>query len=75
MISPMILVNGVYTIIDSFTTESNPVMTYIANIYSQADGNVLSSAMAWIYFLIVIVIVAAIAGILSMFVFYQRKND
>jgi len=75
MISPMILVNGVYTIIDSFTTESNPVMKYIGEVYSQENGNVLSSAMAWIYFLIVILIVAAIAGILSMFVFYNRKND
>jgi ABC-type sugar transport system permease subunit len=75
MISPMILVNGVYTIIDSFTTESNAVMSYISSVYSEADGNVLSSAMAWIYFLIVIVIVAVIASVLSAFVFYQRKND
>ncbi len=75
MISPMILVNGVYTIIDSFTTESNVVMSYISSVYSEADGNVLSSAMAWIYFLIVIVIVAVIASVLSAFVFYQRKND
>ena len=75
MISPMILVNGVYTIIDSFTTDSNAVMKYIANKYSDAGGNVISSAMAWIYFLIVILIVAAIASVLSAFVFYQRKND
>jgi ABC-type sugar transport system permease subunit len=75
MISPMILVNAVYTIIDSFTTESNPVMKYINLVYAADGGNVLSSAMAWIYFLIVILIVAAIAGIMSMFVFYSRKND
>ena len=75
MITPMILVNGVYTIIDSFTTESNVVMTYISSVYSQADGNVLSSAMAWIYFLIVIIIVAVIASVLSAFVFYQRKSE
>lgn len=75
MITPMILVNGIYTIIDSFTTDSNPVMTYISSVYSQADGNVLSSAMSWIYFLIVIVIVAVIASILSAFVFYQRKSE
>ena len=75
MISPMILVNGVYTIIDSFTTDKNVVMAYISKTYSSAGGNVLSSAMAWIYFLIVIVIVALIASVLSAFVFYQRKND
>ena len=73
MISPMILVNGVYTIIDSFTTASNPAMSYISEVYKLQD--VLSSAMAWIYFIIVILIVALIAAILSAFVFYQRKND
>ncbi len=75
MISPMILVNAVYTIIDSFTTESNSVMSYISSVYSKQDGNVISSAMAWIYFLIVIVIVAVIASVISAFVFYSRKND
>jgi ABC-type sugar transport system permease subunit len=75
MITPMILVNAVYTIIDSFTTNSNTVMSFISNVYSsQAGGNVLSSAMSWIYFLIVILIIAAVAGILSMFVFYQRRD-
>ncbi len=74
MLSPMILVNGVYTIIDSFTTDSNPVMQFIGEMYN-GDSKVLSSAMAWIYFLIVILIVAVIASILSAFVFYQRKND
>ena len=75
IISPMILVNGVYTIIDSFTNDANPVMSYIARKYTEAGGDVVSSAMAWMYFLIVIAIVAALASIFSAFVFYQRKND
>ena len=73
MISPMILVNGVYTIIDSFTVASNPVMTFINEVYKNED--VLSSAMAWIYFMVVILIVALIASVLSAFVFDQRKNE
>ena len=73
MISPMILVNAVYTIIDSFTTESNVVMTFIAQAY-ETKGNELSSAMSWIYFLIVIGIIALFAGIFSSVVFYQRKD-
>ena len=76
MISPMILVNGVYTIVDSFTTESNQIMSYISDAYSAAGGgSELSTAMSWIYFIIVILIVAVIAGILSASVFYSRKND
>ena len=72
MISPMILVNGVYTIIDSFTSETNTVMAYISEIYSTSE--VKSSAMAWIYFLIVILIVGIIAAIISANVFYQRRE-
>jgi len=72
MISPMILVNAVYTIIDSFTVESNTVMSYISGIISKSE--VLGTAMSWIYFLIVVLILAAVAGIMSMYVFYQRKD-
>ncbi|MBR5601955.1 MAG: sugar ABC transporter permease, partial [Clostridia bacterium] len=75
MISPMILVNAVYTIIDSFTTDQNTVMKFIDRVYTQASGGKeISSAMAWMYFLIVILIVAAVAGIASAFVFYQKKD-
>ena len=70
----MILVNTVYTIIDAFTSSDNKVMTYISTVYEQANGNVLSSAMSWMYFLIVILIIAAVAGILSAFIFYQRRD-
>lgn len=74
MVSPMILVNTVYTIIDAFTSSDNKVMAYISSVYEQANGNVLSSAMSWMYFLIVILIIAAVAGILSAFIFYQRRD-
>ncbi len=73
MVSPMILVNAVYTIIDSFTTDSNLVMTYINNARSTTDSGV-NAAMSWLYFLIVILILAAVSGILSAFVFYQKKD-
>ncbi len=72
MISPMILVNGVYTIIDSFTTDSNTVMKFVNNYNSTSQT--ISSAMAWMYFLIVILIVAVVGGVLSMTVFYQKKD-
>ncbi len=75
MISPMILVNAIYTVIDSFTSSDNKVMSIVTSMYNSAgDGNVISSAMAWMYFLIVIVIVAAVAGIISSVVFYNRKD-
>ena len=72
MISPMILVNTVYTVIDSFTSADNQAMNFITNYYNQSM--VVSSAMAWVYFLIVIAIVAIVAGILSAYIFYQRRD-
>ncbi len=74
MVSPMILVNTVYTIIDSFTSSSNSVMAYIDVVYTKVGGDVLSAAMSWMYFLIVILIIALVAAILSAFVFYQRRD-
>ncbi len=74
MISPMILVNAVYTIIDSFTTDSNVVMSFISEQYNKPNGNVVSSAMAWMYFLIVIAIIAIVASIFSAYVFYQKRD-
>lgn len=75
MISPMILVNTVYTVIDAFTSQSNKVMKLIVDEQTSATGSVsTSSAMAWIYFLLVIVIIAAVSGLVSMFVFYQRRD-
>ena len=74
MISPMILVNAVYTIIDSFTTETNTVMTYISTVASRTNCEVRSTAMAWVYFLIVLVLIGAVTAFVSSFVFYQRRD-
>ena len=75
MISPMILVNAVYTVIDSFTTEST-VMTYISGASQslKEQGMAISTAMSWIYFLVVIAILGLIAAACSAYVFYQKKN-
>ncbi len=73
MISPMILVNAVYTIIDAFTSETNVVMSYISgSIYNSSNG--LATAMSWIYFVVVMAIIGAVAAIASGFVFYQKRN-
>lgn len=72
MISPMILVNAVYTIIDSFTAPSNSVMAFITNHFVSKTEE--ATTMAWIYFTVVIVAVAVIAGIMSAFIFYQRRE-
>ena len=76
MISPMILVNTVYTVIDSFTANSNRVMKFISNMYSSGgpDGRVVSAAMAWVYFAIIILLVVVVSAILKAYTFYQRRD-
>ena len=75
MISPMILVNAVYTVIDSFTTE-NAVMKYITSIATEIPekGAAISAAMSWIYFILVIAILGVVVAVLSAYTFYQRKK-
>ncbi len=72
MISPMILVNTVYTVIDSFTKADNSVMAFISNYESQSKT--VATAMAWVYFLIVAVLVIVVAALIKTFVFYQRRD-
>ena len=70
MISPMILVNGIYSTINAFTRSTNPAMKHLTGVKTIP----LRTAESWIYFAIVMVIIAAVAGILSTFIFYQRRD-
>ncbi|MBE6552276.1 MAG: sugar ABC transporter permease [Ruminococcaceae bacterium] len=74
MISPMILVNAVYTVIDAFTSSTNSVMTFISNVAAETNGDVRSSAMSWMYFLIVMLIISVVSAVMSAYVFYQRRD-
>lgn len=73
MISPMILVNALYTIIDSFTSSSNTVMAYINDVYEKSE-QVLATSMAWIYFAIIMLIIAVFFLVARAFVFYQKRD-
>ena len=73
MISPMILVNAIYTIIDSFTSQSNVVMSYISGIYENNES--MATAMSWIYFIIIMAIIGLFTLIASSFIFYQKRDS
>ena len=70
MISPMILVNAVYTLIDAFTKTTNPIMGLIEGVATTH----LQTTMYWIYFGIVMLLVGLVAAIASSFIFYQRRD-
>ena len=79
MISPMILVNAVYTVIDLFTCYDNRVMVVIDKYFFGTGGVSkpifgLGSAMSWLYFGIVLLFILIVAIILKSVVFYQRRD-
>ncbi len=69
-LTPILLVNLVYTIVDTFTDVANPVMSQIYTRYKDLQYGV-ASAMSWSYFLIIGVILALIMLIFS---FAQRDQ-
>lgn len=72
MVSPLILVNTVYSIIDSLTNSSNVVMGMIRDTAFASNDFGLSSAMAWLYFLAILVIVGIVVKLVSKVVFYYE---
>jgi len=71
MISPMILVATVYTVIDAFTSKNSFVMKYIDSV-EQVN---VQTAMAWIYFSVIIVLVIVVVIAMRAYVFYQRRDS
>lgn len=70
-VSPFVLVNLIYTVIDSFTNPLNNVMGRILVFQNQDINYGLASAMAWIYFAIVLAAVGVITAVVNRFVYYE----
>lgn len=70
MISPIILLNLVYSVIDSFTDYGNGMMTliYTQGIVQLRYAN--SSTIAWIYMLAIFLIIGIVNTVVSRKVFY-----
>ena len=73
VVSPIVLVAALYTIIDSFTSDSNPVIEAIVQQYNRLEFG-LGSAMSWIYIVIVFLVIAIVYWLLSKLVFYQDER-
>ena len=69
-ISPMIVANLIYTIIDSFIDTTNGVMELVLQQASDWNHG-YSAAMAWAYFLIVILALCIVLPIVNKFVYYE----
>ncbi|MFP4015691.1 MAG: carbohydrate ABC transporter permease [Halanaerobiales bacterium] len=71
LMTPLILTNIVYTIIDSFTNPTNELMVLIDETAFLGSGYGVSVAMAWFYFLLVAIILAVTVKIVSRGVVYR----
>ncbi len=72
MISPLILVNTVYTIVDSFTQYGNKVMDAIYDLISSGDYEA-ASARSFLYLAVVGILIAIVVPLINKFVFYENK--
>lgn len=76
MISPYIFVCTIYSIVDTFTSQNNGIVSYILNVGKGTQNDYgLSSAMAWIYFLMVAIILGLVAFLFlrGKLVVYQER--
>ncbi len=69
-VSPMILVNIVYTVIDAFTDPTNEVMGRVLSVQSDWQYG-YSAAMAWSYFAIILAALGIIFAIMNKLVWYD----
>lgn len=74
MISPIILVNVVYIIVDSLSKPSNVIMQQIQEIGFSSSKMGVASAMAWVYFLIMAIMIGIFFFVISRYVHYQQKE-
>jgi len=72
MISPIIVVNVVYTTIDSFTDYNNAMLRNIVDTTFRNGLYAYGSTMAWVYFIFVIAVVSIIIALISRNVFYMN---
>lgn len=68
MILPMLFVNLVYSVVDNFTSPTNDVMMMVME-QSRSLNLGIASAMGWVYFLLVAVVLALVT------VFFRRYAD
>ncbi len=71
MVTPIIVVNVVYSLIDNFTMSTNTTMTYIYDMAFSQFNYGLSNAMAWVYCTILTVIVGVAVSTVNKRVVYQ----
>ena len=64
MTCPMIMTSMIFTIIDSFTASTNKTLEIIRNTAFNSFNHGLSAAMAWIYTLLILLVLGLVVMIM-----------
>ena len=73
MLSPVILLNLIYSIIDNFTDYTNAIIRMINSVAMKEMRYGYSSALSWIYFLAVLAMIGIVMLLLRKKVFYAAE--
>jgi ABC-type sugar transport system permease subunit len=71
ILSPVILLNTIYTIIDSFRDQSNPIVMHIVKTINASQYGP-GTAMGWLYFLVSFIIIGFVFLIMRRAVYYEK---
>lgn len=71
MISPLILVNLLYTVIDLFTSFDNQTINYISKYYENVSSYSIASAFSWMYTVLLLLFVGVVYLLVNKLIVYQ----
>ena len=74
MVSPMIIVNTVFTIVDSFASEDNSLLNYVYDIGFRNTNFGLSASMAWVFFIILGTVVGIVLWLVNKRIVYLNNG-
>ena len=70
-VSPLILVNAIYTVIDQFLKADNLAVKFIAQRVASPSTYAVASSLSWVYTAVVLVFVGVVFLIINRMVIYQ----
>lgn len=69
IVSPIILLNFIYTMIDSFTDASNPIIADIEHQFRNKGALDVGAAMGWMYFLFTFIVCGIVLAVMNKLTF------
>lgn len=74
LIGPMIYVNAIYTVVDSFTGSSNPIMKEVYSLGISQSKIGYASAYAWMYFAVIVLVLLAVTALMKLTMLRKTKG-